>query len=57
MVLHVVDSATGYSDFSVIFSRELDTIIRELNNNWCHRHGDPASILADQELEKNTIKP
>jgi hypothetical protein len=49
-ILHVRDSATGYSATAIIPSRDLEVLFSFFKTTWVHRHGSPHSVSADPEF-------
>ncbi len=55
MLLHAVDSATGYSELTVIRDCRLDTMLPALDKMWCLRNGTPKKFKGDQEFDKSYL--
>lgn len=55
MALHVVETATGYSECTATKSRAATTIKRTLEGTWFLRHGSPCEMRGDQEFEKPVL--
>eukprot|EP00171_Calliarthron_tuberculosum_P005430 IDg5430t1 len=53
-ILHIVDSATRYSETRLVGSREF-LIIKAIEEIWNLRHGEPVEFVADQEFDKNPL--
>lgn len=51
-ILHVVDFYTGYSEAALLGSNKAEFILRQLENVWVFRHGDPLELWADQEFNR-----
>jgi hypothetical protein len=49
-ILHVRDSATGYSETAIIPSRDLEVLFSFFKTTWVHRHRSPHSVSADPEF-------
>lgn len=56
MMLHAVDTATGYSEIVMVSSRKLTTLLSVLDKMWCLRHGSPTKFKGDQEFNKKPLK-
>ena len=56
IIMHIVDCSTGFSEATIIPSRNLITISQKFENLWINKHGPPASFSADYELNKEPIK-
>jgi Reverse transcriptase (RNA-dependent DNA polymerase) len=51
-ILHVRDSATGYSETSLLPGREKHMLFSSIQSTWIHRHGSPKSFSADPEFSE-----
>jgi len=56
MALHIVDTATGYSELVCINKRKLEVVLRKLDNCWFLRHGCPEEVRGDQEFDKKILQ-
>jgi hypothetical protein len=49
-LLHVRDSATGYSETAVLPTRDKNILLSFLMTTWFHKHGNPRLFSADSEF-------
>ena len=56
MMLHAVDTCTGYSELAVVSNRRLNTMLPALDKMWCLRHGAPVKFKGDQEFDKEELR-
>lgn len=55
-VLHVVDTATSFSETSLVPSRSATVMAATIEIIWIYRHGAPSSFSSDYEFQSSPMK-
>ena len=55
MMLHIVDTATNYSELGLLGIRRVEKILSRLNNEFFLKHGSREEIHVDKEFDKNEV--